>query len=488
MLCIKLKTYSTLVLLLSIGAVGSAGTNSLAQVQSGTDGYFQPANQDYQIPKKKKEVDGLPKFKIPDAIKKSSSTVPPFQPNPKPNLPKNGPALNYPVPANSAAKSGSDPAPSVRERGGYSLTRDGSTPPDQTMNRQASAISRGTSGFSVPGIEEPKPTEDENFFEPTRLLANVGGEPIFVGDIIGDINLEIETRIAQAPDFIKIQQRKVLLKQMLVMAIEQKLIYVDMLNTLPDPAAVDSIRDQVAGEFEKAQLPRMMEALKVESRDALDFRLRMLGSSLRQNKKSWVDSQLVAIFVHQMIQKKPKVEREELIKYYREHQSDFAVKAKVRWEQIMVRFDKSPDRDKAWTRLAEMGNSIVFGATLSKVAQTSSDGFKAKSGGQQGWLERGTLVWENIETALFELPVNHLSDVIETQDGYHIVRVLERNPGGYVPFTEAQTEIREKLLKEKKSAQMREYISTVQKKIPFEIYEPDSQKLMDQKLAASNQE
>ncbi len=319
-------------------------------------------------------------------------------------------------------------------------------------------------------------------------MANVGGEPIFVGDIIGDINLEIETRIAQAPDFIKIQQRKVLLKQMLVMAIEQKLIYVDMLNTLPDPAAVDSIRDQVAGEFEKAQLPRMMEALKVESRDALDFRLRMLGSSLRQNKKSWVDSQLVAIFVHQMIQKKPKVEREELIKYYREHQSDFAVKAKVRWEQIMVRFDKSPDRDKAWTRLAEMGNSIVFGATLSKVAQTSSDGFKAKSGGQQGWLERGTLVWENIEKALFELPVNHLSDVIETQDGYHIVRVLERNPGGYVPFTEAQTEIREKLLKEKKSAQMREYISTVQKKIPFEIYEPDSQKLMDQKLAASNQE
>ena len=48
--------------------------------------------------------------------------------------------------------------------------------------------------------------------------------------------------------------------------------------------------------------------------------------------------------------------------------------------------------------------------------------------GNLGWVPRGYLLNSQIEEAAFSLPVGGYSDMITTNVGYHIVKVLEREP------------------------------------------------------------
>jgi parvulin-like peptidyl-prolyl isomerase len=49
--------------------------------------------------------------------------------------------------------------------------------------------------------------------------------------------------------------------------------------------------------------------------------------------------------------------------------------------------------------------------------------------GDLGWVPRGYLLDPTFEEIAFSLPVGEHSDVITTDVGFHILRVLERDPG-----------------------------------------------------------
>jgi parvulin-like peptidyl-prolyl isomerase len=101
----------------------------------------------------------------------------------------------------------------------------------------------------------------------------------------------------------------------------------------------------------------------------------------------------------------------------------------------------------------------VQGAAFAEVAKAKSDGFTAKDGGEHEWTTQGALKAAVIDKALFSLEVGQMSPILETDDGFHIVRVLERKEAGRRPFTEVQGEIRDRLKEERFQAAVKEYLS-----------------------------
>lgn len=84
--------------------------------------------------------------------------------------------------------------------------------------------------------------------------------------------------------------------------------------------------------------------------------------------------------------------------------------------------DKTAARAKIDAALQE----VKDGRDFAEVAKEVSDDSSAGDGGDLGWFGRGRMVAE-FENAAFSLEPGEVSEVVETQFGYHIIKVLEKD-------------------------------------------------------------
>ena len=258
---------------------------------------------------------------------------------------------------------------------------------------------------------------------------------------------------------------------MLPRFIDSKLLYIGTVQGLPEQIDVEKILEQAGEEFDEKALEKMMEQAGTKTTAEFDAHLRMMGSSLRKMRRTWGTEQLVRFFLAKQLNIDTEVTHQEMLDYYREHEADYLIQARAKWEQVMVRFDKFPSREEARKEIVKLGDKIVYGAKLDAVAKESSQGFVASEGGQHDWTTKDALVLKELDKAIFELPIGALSDIIETRDGFHIVRVTEREDKTRKSFLDAQVEIKQKLEDEKREAAFREHLKKLKRDIPVEIFD-----------------
>ena len=84
---------------------------------------------------------------------------------------------------------------------------------------------------------------------------------------------------------------------------------------------------------------------------------------------------------------------------------------------------------------------IHDGADFVALAKTRSQGPSAPRGGDLGYFGPGKMV-PPFERAAFALQPGEISEVVQTQFGYHVIRVEDRRGGETVPLEEAADQIR----------------------------------------------
>ena len=299
-------------------------------------------------------------------------------------------------------------------------------------------------------------------------MALVGGEPIFVGDLMFQINQIIEEKMGGAPESIKEKQRQAAIPQLLPQFVESKILYQGAVRGLPDGVDIEGIFQQVEGQFEQSALPQMMKSAGVKSVVEFDARLRGQDYSLRQLKRNWAVKQFTRHSVGQAIGKIPETTHQEMLDRYQQKHASYEKPARARWEQIVVRFDRAGSRAEAKQMIVDIGNRIVHGANFAATAKAHSHGFNAAAGGFCDWTTQGALVLEEIDKAVFSQPVGELSDLIETERGLYIVRVIEREQASRTSFLDAQVDIKKEIEGEKRKAAFDKYVDKLRKEIPVE--------------------
>jgi len=83
-------------------------------------------------------------------------------------------------------------------------------------------------------------------------------------------------------------------------------------------------------------------------------------------------------------------------------------------------------REQAYSLAKSLLDSLRNGADFAALAKKySQDPGSASSGGDLGWAKRGQFVPE-FEHAVFDLKPGEISDIVETQFGFHIIQLLDR--------------------------------------------------------------
>jgi parvulin-like peptidyl-prolyl isomerase len=145
-----------------------------------------------------------------------------------------------------------------------------------------------------------------------------------------------------------------------------------------------------------------------------------------QNER--VEVEFVAFDARQWIaDAQAEVSAREIEEYYRANRGDFEVPATARVRYTFISTAATAaDSAAALERAESVREEILGGASFSEIARIESDDLmSARQGGALGRFTRGQMVGP-FEEAVFALPVGEVSEPVQTEFGWHLIEVLDR--------------------------------------------------------------
>jgi peptidyl-prolyl cis-trans isomerase C len=184
-----------------------------------------------------------------------------------------------------------------------------------------------------------------------------------------------------------------------------------------------------------------------------------------------ITSMKIQELLKQEVNDKINVTPAEVRSYYDEHPDEFKASEEVWARHILIMVPPDADeaqRKEALRAIKEAADRIRKGESFKEVAKAVSQDGSASDGGNLGYFGRGVMVPEFEEVA-FSLKEGEVSGVVETQFGYHLIKVEEKRPGNTIPFEEIKAGIEQMLTRRAAEVRGSEYISNLKAEADIEI-------------------
>jgi peptidyl-prolyl cis-trans isomerase D len=151
--------------------------------------------------------------------------------------------------------------------------------------------------------------------------------------------------------------------------------------------------------------------------------------------------------------KQAAVSADEAAKYFDEHRAEFEQAEERRASHILISApanasdaEKAAARAKAEQLLDQLRKAPQDFEKLAR--QQSQDPGTAEKGGDLGFFSRNMMV-KSFEDAVFQMKLNEISDVVETDHGFHIIRLTGINAAKPVNFNEVKGQVEQEIKKQK---------------------------------------
>jgi peptidyl-prolyl cis-trans isomerase C len=219
-------------------------------------------------------------------------------------------------------------------------------------------------------------------------------------------------------------------------------------------ARIAAFKQQVGGE---ANFRTALQAQQIsEAKLREDARLDLLVNKLLEEE------------VNQKILVKPS----DIATFYEKNPDRFQQSESVRAAHILVAVPQGADekvRAAARTRAEAALKAARAGQDFARLARQYSNDSSAQRGGDLGFIPKGQMV-PAFEAAAFALETGQVSDLVETQFGYHVIKALEKRPARLVPFVEAAAQIEQFLEQQQRQEKGKALVDQLKAKGKVEIF------------------
>lgn len=168
----------------------------------------------------------------------------------------------------------------------------------------------------------------------------------------------------------------------------------------------------------------------------------------------------------------PAVSPETVTAFYAENPDQFLEAEKVRASHILIGVPQGADaaaKEAARTRAAGVLRDAKAGRDFGDLArQHSEDPGSAPQGGDLGFFTREQMVGPFAEAA-FTLPAGQTSELVETEFGFHIIRVAEKQAARTVPFEDVREQIREYLENQSRQKATQDFVESLRSRATVDI-------------------
>jgi peptidyl-prolyl cis-trans isomerase C len=201
--------------------------------------------------------------------------------------------------------------------------------------------------------------------------------------------------------------------------------------------------------------------------------------TIRKQIDIMINEYLARTYIQKEILGKIKLTDKDYEEYYNTHKKEFENPEMVRARHILVAVkpNATEEEKKAALKKAEdIREKATKGEDFAKLASEYSDdpGSKAK-GGDLGFFTAGSMVGK-FEQAAFTLKPGEISPVVETEFGYHIIKVEERKAAEQQPYDAVKEQVIAKATQAVQQERLNAFLEKAMKDAKVTFYGPEPPK------------
>jgi len=221
-----------------------------------------------------------------------------------------------------------------------------------------------------------------------------------------------------------------------------------------------------------AEVNEQLDRLKKQYPNEQAFKDSMAEDHLNEDTvKSRIKMNLaVQQFVEKEFEGKVQVTEAEAKAFYDGHPEYFTEPETIRASGILIKVDVKSDaakKEEARKKMEDIQKKVKKGEDFAILAKDFSQDASAAQGGDLGTIPRGRMP-KALDDAAFSLKPGEVSNVLETELGFHLIKVHEKKPEKVVPFKEVEDKIRQHLSNQKLKQMVDEHLNEVKKTAKIE--------------------
>lgn len=290
-----------------------------------------------------------------------------------------------------------------------------------------------------------------------KVVAIVNDEPILQSEldkVLAAVYAQYKKQFEGDDLYSKLDEAR---KEILNQLIEDKLIYQEAV--------------ELGLEITEGEIADQLASVKEQFGDEEKFNEFLSTQGLSVSKLEERLKQQVAIrkMHHYHVRSRVIVTPKEIENYYNENIKLFTAEESIKVRTITIRKNekgRSDEEAKAITE--EILRKNYTGEKFEDLAKEYSEDTKAESGGDLGYVARGDLIPE-IEKVIFSLKSGEMSPVIETEMGFHLFMVEEKQAKRTKTFNEVREKIKDMLYHKQTVERFKEWMAELKSKAYISI-------------------
>ena len=208
------------------------------------------------------------------------------------------------------------------------------------------------------------------------------------------------------------------------------------------------------------------------SEDQFEAALKGMGLTLADLKAQLREGIAIKYLIERRFEEGASVSDEEAKAYYDDNPKDFMRPEQIQARHILIKVSPKADKSEkaaARKKIEEIQAKLKKGEDFGALAKEFSEGPSSAKGGDLGWFERGRMV-KPFEEAAFALKPGEVSNVVETQFGYHLIEVTDKRPASKMAYADVKEKLQQYLKDIKVQKEVRIYVAELKEKARVERF------------------